>query len=162
MRMFENQNKYFALAFRVLMAWTFLYSASKQAFNPNFSIVGLVTHTKTFNGLFSIFNTPGVAPIISFLVAYGHLLIGISLLLGLLVRVSGVAGAVLMIIYWMAHMDFPYIDTPTDFLIDYHIVYAVLLVFLVVNRAGHVFGLDAMAEKNTWVTGRPWLRSLVA
>jgi thiosulfate dehydrogenase [quinone] large subunit len=44
-------------------------------------------------------------PITTFLVGYGHLLIGLSLIFGLMVRISASVGIMLM--YWMAHMDFP-------------------------------------------------------
>lgn len=76
------------LFFRLAMAWTFLYPAFHQVFDPKFSVAGFLKHgTKTFHGLFSIFATSTMAPITTFLVAYGHLLIGLSLLLGLMVRV---------------------------------------------------------------------------
>jgi thiosulfate dehydrogenase (quinone) large subunit len=45
------------------------------------------------------------AHLTTFLVEYGHLLIGLSLLTGLMVRVSATFGVMLMIIYWFAHMD---------------------------------------------------------
>src|SRR3974390_1356495 len=62
--------------FRLAMAWTFLYAASHQVFVPDFSVVAFLSHTKTFHGFFAIFTTPTMAPITTFLVEYGHLLIG--------------------------------------------------------------------------------------
>jgi thiosulfate dehydrogenase [quinone] large subunit len=56
------------------------------------------------------------------LVEYGHLLIGLSLLSGLMVRVSASFGVLLMIIYWLAHMDWPFIESTNNFIIDYHLV----------------------------------------
>jgi thiosulfate dehydrogenase [quinone] large subunit len=40
-------------------------------------------------------------------------------------------------------MDCPFIENRNNFIIDYHIVYATLYVYLIVKRAGHVWGLDA-------------------
>jgi thiosulfate dehydrogenase [quinone] large subunit len=140
------------------MAWTFLYAASHQVFDPSFTVVGFLSHTKTFHDFFAIFTTPTMAPMTTFLVEYGHLLIGLSLLVGLMVRVSAAFGVLLMLIYWMAHMDWPYIEDKTNFIVDYHLVYAGVLVYLIVNRAGHVFGLDAWAEKLSVVTEHPKLR----
>ena len=65
------------LYFRLVMAWTFLYAASHQVFVPGWTIVGFLNHTKTFHDLFAIFTTPTMAPITTFLVEYGHLLIGL-------------------------------------------------------------------------------------
>jgi thiosulfate dehydrogenase [quinone] large subunit len=59
-------------------------------------------------------------------------------------------------------MDFPYIDNPNSFLLDYHIVYAGVLVYLMVKRAGHVWGLDSVVERMVFVRERPALRALVA
>jgi len=107
-------------------------------------------------------STPTWAPLITFLVGYGHLLIGLSLLVGLMVRVSANFGILLLLLYWTAHMDFPFIENRNNFLVDYHIVYAGVLVQLILERAGHVWGLDAWAEKLPFFQQRPGLRKLVA
>ena len=133
--------------FRMLMAWTFLYAASHQVFVPGWSVAGFLSKTKTFHDVFAIFTTPSIAPVITFLVGYGHLLIGLSLLVGLMVRVSAIFGILLMLLYWMAHMDFPYIENANNFIVDYHIVYASVLGYLIYKRAGYVWGLDALASR---------------
>jgi len=150
------------LYFRFLMAWTFLYAASHQVFVPSFSVVGFLGHTKTFHDLFVVFTTPTMAPITTFLVEYGHLLIGLSLLFGFMVRVSAAFGVLLMGIYWMAHLDWPFVENTNNLIFDYHGVYAGVLVYLIVKRAGHVWGLDAWAENLQFVKGHPGLRPLVA
>ena len=150
----SSNERAFLIFFRLAMAWTFLYAASHQVF--------FLSHTKTFHGLFSIFITPTMAPITTFLVEWGHLLIGLSLLVGLMVRVSAAFGAALMIIYWMAHMDFPYITNHNNFLLDDHIVYAVILIFLIVKKAGHVWGLDTWATERLGGEGDSGLKKLFA
>ena len=147
---------------RMTMAWTFLYAASHQVFVPDFSVVGFLSHTKTFHGFFAVFTTPAMAPITTFMVEYGHLLIGLSLLTGLMVRVSASFGILLMILYWFAHMDWPFIENTNNFIVDYHLVYAGVLVYLIVRHAGHVFGLDAWAENLNFVKQHPGLKPLVA
>lgn len=158
----SSAEKGLILFFRLTMAWTFLYAASHQVFVPDWSVVGFLNHTKTFHGLFSLFTTPTMAPITTFMVEYGHLLIGLSLLTGLMVRVSASFGVFLMIIYWMAHMDWPFISNTNNLILDEHIVYAGILVFLVVKHAGHVWGLDAWVEKLKFVQDHPGLKPLVA
>jgi thiosulfate dehydrogenase [quinone] large subunit len=158
----SNTERGYVLIFRLLMAWTFLYAASHQVFVSGWSVAGFLRNTKTFHDVYAPFATPTWAPIISFLVEYGHLLIGLSLLVGLMVRVSASFGVLLMLLYWTAHMNFPYIENRNNFLIDYHIVYAVVLGFLIYKRAGHVWGLDAWAEKLEFFDQHPRLRALVA
>src|SRR4030088_2043024 len=87
------------LYLRVVMAWTFLYPGIRQVASPDFSVAGFLGHTKTFQDFFSMFAAPPAAHITSVLVAYGHLLIGLSLLVGLTVRLSAGFGALLMFFY---------------------------------------------------------------
>ena len=150
------------LYFRLAMAWTFLYAASHEVFDPSFSVVGFLSHTKTFHDAFAVFTTPHVAPVITFLVGYGHLLIGLSLAVGLMVRVSAAFGIMLMLMYWTAHMDFPYIENTNNFLMDYHLVYTGVLVYLIAKRAGHVWGLDGVVDQLPFVKEHRVLRPLVA
>jgi len=75
----------FVLLFRLLMAWTFLYAASHQGiFNPKFSAAEFLGGTKTFHDVYAVLATPAADPVLTFLVSYGHLLIGLSLLVGLM------------------------------------------------------------------------------
>jgi thiosulfate dehydrogenase [quinone] large subunit len=141
---------------RLAMAWVFLYAASHQIFG-GFSVTGFLGSTKTFHWLYAPMTAEPVASALSFLVAYGHLLIGLSLLTGLLTRVSAVAGIGLMVLYWMAHMDFPYISDHNNFLLDEHIVNALVLGLLIATHAGHIFGLDAWAARQEPMHRNRWL-----
>jgi thiosulfate dehydrogenase [quinone] large subunit len=59
-------------------------------------------------------------------------------------------------------MDFPYIDNVNNYLVDYHIVFAGVLVYLIVKRAGHVLGLDGLVSKLAAVQHSATLRWAVA
>ena len=155
-------DKSLTIFFRITMAWTFLYAASHQVFVPSFSVVGFLQHTKTWHEVFVVFTTPTMAPITTVLVEYGHLLIGLSLLTGLMVRVSASFGVLLMVVYWFAHMDWPFIENTNNFIVDYHVVYAGVLVYLVHKKAGHVFGLDGWVENMDFVELHPSLKPLFA
>jgi thiosulfate dehydrogenase [quinone] large subunit len=158
--MSETANKAFIVYFRLAMAWTFLYAASHQVFDPSWSVAGFLGKTKTFHDAFSVFAAPGVAPVTTFLVEWGHLLIGLSLLVGLMTRVSAFFGALLMIVYYFAHMDFPYIDDTTNFIMEFHLVYAGVLVWLMATKAGHVWGLDGWIERQRFFERHRVLRPL--
>ncbi|HVX79828.1 MAG: DoxX family membrane protein [Devosia sp.] len=132
---------------RLSMAWVFLYAASHQVF-ADWSVAGFLGSTKTFHSLFSPLTAPGIAAVLTVLVGYGHLAIGLSLLSGFLVRLSSIFGIALMLLYWMAHLDFPYVSNTTNLLLDEHIVYALILGLLIVQRAGHLYGLDGWVAKH--------------
>ena len=159
--MSASHHRSFLLVFRLLMAWTFIYAASHQVFDPKFSIVGFLNSTKTFHGFFHLFTDPAIAPTVGFLVAYGHLLIGLSLLTGLLVRVSSLCGSAILLMYWLAHMDWPYIENTNNFIVDYHIVYIAVLLYCAVFQAGHVFGLDGVAARLNFVSVHPSLKAII-
>jgi thiosulfate dehydrogenase [quinone] large subunit len=147
--------------FRVTIGWTFLWAAIHHFGDDKF-VMGFLSHTKTFHDLYAPLTNPAVAPVLTFLVEYGHLLIGLSLISGLLVRASAPFAIMMMLMYWTAHMDFPYIENPNSYLVDYHIVYAGVLVYLMVKRAGHVFGLDGVVEQLLGEPRNPVMRWLVA
>ena len=59
-------------------------------------------------------------------------------------------------------MDWPFIDNTNNFIVDYHLVYGGVLVYLIVKRAGHVFGLDGWVENFEFFKRHPGLKPLVA
>ena len=147
--------------FRLTIGWTFLW-AGIHHFGDDKFVAGFLSHTKTFHDVYAPLTNPAIAPTLTFLVEYGHLLIGLSLISGLLVRVSSPFAIMMLLMYWTAHMDFPYIENANNFLLDYHIVYAGVLVFLIGKHAGHVWGLDGWVEKLPLIARHPSLRPLVA
>ncbi len=145
---------------RILMGWTFLYAGVWQIWD-HFDTAGFLNHVVTFHAVFALFATPAILPFTDFMVKWGHLLIGLSLITGLGVRLSGPFGVLLMITYYFAHMKFPYIEEPVNFLVDYHLVYATVIVWLIAHRAGHVWGLDGLVEDLRLEQQYPALRPLV-
>src|SRR5262249_29579596 len=123
---------------------------------------GVLSRTKNFHYVYPVFATPAGDPVLTFLVSYGHLLIRLSLFVGVLVCVGAAFCGGLFLMFWTADMDWAVIEDPNTFIIDYHIVYAVVCVYLIAYRAGHVWGLDGWVEKLSFVERSPSLRFLVA
>ena len=126
---------------RISLGWVFLFAAIRQIPNQDWSAIGFLSGAKTFPGIFEFFASPAMLPIINVLVPWGHLLIGLSLVLGLFTRVGAVAGAFLMIMYYLPRLDFPMVGE-NNFIMEYHLVYAIVLVYLAAVHAGRVVGLD--------------------
>jgi len=137
------------------------YGREIHHFGDDKFVLGFLSHVKTFHDVYAPLTNSAIVPTLTFLVEYGHLLIGMSLISGLFVRVSSPFAIMLLLMYWTAHMDFPYIENVNNYLVDYHIVYAGVLVYLIVKRAGHVFGLDGVLEKLQLTEEYPVLRPLV-
>ena len=147
--------------FRIAMGWTFLYAGLSQVTDPHFTVAGFLAGTKTFHDQLAWFALPAIAPYTTFLVKWGHTLIGLSLISGCLVRLSSPFGVLLMAIYYCAHMDWPYVDSHVNFIMEYHLVYGAVLVYLMAKHAGHVWGLDGWLEKLPAIAQRPLLHAFV-
>jgi thiosulfate dehydrogenase [quinone] large subunit len=145
---------------RILVGWTFLYAGSWQILQ-HFDTAGFLNHVVTFHDFFAHFAAPTVLPYTDFLVKYGHLLIGLSLVSGLMVQISGPFGVLLMVTYYFAHMQWPFIEDHTNLFVDFHIVYAVVIIFLIAHKASHVWGLDGLVARMPSVSQNHFFKSLV-
>jgi thiosulfate dehydrogenase (quinone) large subunit len=154
-------SRFLIIYFRLAMGWTFLYAGVTQLAEPNFTAATFLAHTKTFHDFFAWFSSPALIPYTDFLVKWGHTLIGLSLVTGCLVRISAPFGVLLMLVYYLAHLDFPYVDSHVNFITEYHLVYAGVLVYLIAARAGHVWGLDGWTQRLPLITERQYLRPLI-
>lgn len=90
--------------------------------------------------------------------------IGIALLLGVGLRVTAAAGTIMMLLMWAA--EWP-LDRFTDAgeptmstnpVLDYHVVYALVLIALAVAAAGNTWGFGRKWAGFGIVKGNAWLR----
>lgn len=93
---------------------------------------------------------------IDYLNAYGLLLVGIALLLGIFLRWSCFWGIVLMVLYYFA--GYP---PKSAFIVDQHIIYSIALVLLAGVGAGRVWGLDKIIEETGFVKSNRWLLKIL-
>ncbi|MCH8049752.1 DoxX family protein [Patescibacteria group bacterium] len=75
---------------------------------------------------------------------WGLTFIGVALILGLLVRPASFFGAVLMILYYLAHFE----QNIESGFIEYHIIYALIFILFLAGGIGHVFGLDGIISRH--------------
>ena len=116
------------------------YAGITKIMNPNWSAAGYLKTAKTFPSFYAWLSGPNMLPIINFVNEWGLTLLGVSLILGIFIRLSSVLGALLMILYYLPALDFPYLDH--SFIVDDHIIYALVLILLATLRAGRTWGLD--------------------
>ncbi len=125
---------------RITTAWLLLYAGITKVLDPSWSAKGYLASAKTFPGIYGWFASPENIGWVNFLNEWGLTLIGISLILGLGVRISSVLGAVLMLAYYFPVLEFPKVEH--GFIVDDHIIYAAVLLFFAAVRAGRYYGLD--------------------
>jgi thiosulfate dehydrogenase (quinone) large subunit len=93
----------------------------------------------------------------------GLLGIGIALILGIGLRAAAVSGTVMMLLMWAA--EWPLAKTTsagepsmsTNPIVDYHVVYALVLVALALTYAGHTLGLGKLWAGLPFVQRHRWL-----
>lgn len=128
---------------RISMGWLFFYAGITKILDPNWSAAGYLKGAKTFTPFYNWISQPDIIPTINFLNEWGMTFLGLSLILGLFIRLSSLMGAVLMILYYFPGLEFPYVGAHS-FLVDEHIIYASALIFLAAVRADRVWGLDKL------------------
>lgn len=136
---------------RISLGWMFFYAGITKVLNPAWSAEGYLRSAKTFPAFYAWLASAPLLPVTNFINEWGLTLLGASLILGLFVRASSIAGALLMLLYYFPVLTFPTIKT-TAFIVDEHIVYALLLLFFAAMRPGRVWGLEQ------WCSGLPICR----
>ncbi len=126
---------------RIVMGWFYLYAGISHILDAKFSAAGYVSGAKSFVMLYQLFLNPQVLPVVDFMVKWGLTMLGVSLILGLFVRLSSYLGMLLMFLFYLPVLNFPMVGTHS-YLVDEHIIYMAGLLVLASFRAGHVWGLD--------------------
>lgn len=90
--------------------------------------------------------------------------VGIALLFGVGLRIAAVSGTLMMLLMWAAEWPldrFTDVGEPTmstNPILDYHIVYALVLIWLAIVAAGNIWGFGKVWANLGFVKKNPWLR----
>lgn len=117
------------------------YAGITKVLDPSWSAAGYLKGAKTFAGFYQWILQPNILPTINFINEWGLMLLGVSLILGIGVRLSSILGAILMLLYYFPVLQFPY-PNPHSYIVDDHIIYALVLLFFASLRAGRIWGLE--------------------
>lgn len=105
----EKYTKYFLTALRIVAGWHFLYEGISKLMTPGWTAkMYLMGSNWLFSDLFhTMAASPGMIKAVDFLNIWGLILIGLSLITGLLVRWSSAAGSLLLLFYFLAYPPLP-------------------------------------------------------
>lgn len=90
--------------------------------------------------------------------------IGTAITLGIGMRIAAISGTLLMLMMWAAEWplaratDTGQPTMSTNPILDYHILYALVLIWLAITAAGTTWGLGKAWNKLDLVQKNPWLR----
>ncbi len=145
---------------RIVMGWMYLYAGVTHALDSKFSAAGYIKGATSFVGLYQWLMSPQILPVVDFMVKWGLILLGASLLLGLFVRISSYLGMVLMFLFYLPILNFPMVGAHS-YLVDEHIIYMAGLLVLASFKAGHVWGLEKWCINLPICSRYPKLRALL-
>lgn len=145
------------LLLRLALGWIFLYAGLSKLLDPAWTSAGFLGNAKTFPALFDWFASAGNLPWVDFLNQWGPLLIGIGLIVGFLTRLASSFGILLMLLYLLPQLHFPFVGQ-NSLLVDQHVTFILVLVLLIVAGAGRFWGLDGVAARRHGEKG--WFRRM--
>ena len=161
---------------RVLMGFVFLWAFLDKTFGFGYATAsgkGWVdggSPTEGFLGhvavgpMESTFHAWAGAAWADWLFMLGLLGIGLALTAGVALRLAALAGTVMMALMWVAewppaqHLSDGSASMSTNPFVDYHLMYAVMLIALAAVSAGDAFGLGRLWARLPLVRDHGWLR----
>lgn len=152
--------KIYIFLLRISLGTLFFYAGVTKVINPNWSAAGYLKGAKTLPEFYNFLLQPNILPIVNFVNEWALTLLGISLLLGIFVRLSSKLGSLLMLLYYIPILKFPYAGT-NSFLVDQHIIYIFSLLLLGSAKAGRYLGLEKWCSALPICSKYPKLRELL-
>lgn len=145
---------YLLTGLRILVGWHFLYEGIAKLLNPGWTAkMYLMGSRWIFEGLFQkIVESPTLMDLVDFTNIWGLILIGFSLIIGLFVRWSSIAGASLLLFYFVAYPPIPGYTLGTvaegSYLwVNKTLLEAIVLVVFASLPVNYFFGLDRLIKR---------------
>ena len=155
---------YALVGLRIVMGWTPFQAGIVKLLDPEWTAAGFLEFAiPEGNPFINLWQGWAGNPTIDFLVQWGLTLTGLGIMLGVLVRWNAFWGAVIMFSFWAASLTGGLaqgLPLEHGWLVDDHIVYALLLFGLGAFGAGRILGIDSRLERSNFVKRYPWLRYL--
>lgn len=139
----ETRRKIIIFLLRVSMGWMMFYAGITKILDPAWTSKKYIISAKTFSVFYAQLTSANILPTVDFLNKWGLTLIGISLILGFLVKFSSLFGALLMALYYFPILDFPYVGPVNSYIVDQHVIFFLVFIFLFLFNAGRSFGFDS-------------------
>jgi thiosulfate dehydrogenase (quinone) large subunit len=162
--MVHKKEEYVWAFLRIGLGWIFLWAFVDKLFGLGFATAAdkswLLGNSPTAGFLqfatkgpfASLFQGLAGSAFVDWLFMLGLLLLGLSLILGIGVRAASYAGALLMLLMWLAAL--PPEHNPV---LDEHIIYAITLLGIGTVRAGRWMGLGNWWSKTKLVKKYHWM-----
>ena len=144
----SNQNKVTVVAtiLRVVIGWHFLYEGILKMYNPDWTSYGYLASAQgPLKPVFSALANEGIIDWVDTLNVAALIIVGITLLLGIVERLGIVIGIILLAMYYLSHPPFPGLTQlnveGNYWFVNKNLIELVALVLLYYIPTGQQFGL---------------------
>lgn len=156
-------------ALRLATGFIFLWAFLDKTFGLGFSTPSKLAWIHGGKPSQGFLNSPAVvgplkpffaaiaSPATDILFMAGMLAIGLAVMLGIGLRVSAVAGSVILLFMYLAEWSFGPNASSTNPVVDYHVVYAFSLIVVAVLSAGDTWGFGRAWKRLPIVRNHAWL-----
>ncbi len=143
---------------RLTLGWFMFFAGIEKVLNPDWTAQGFLSAAKTFPDFYAWLALPQNLLWVDPLNAWGITLIGLGLFFGLGIRLAGIGGALLMILYYFPYVAFP--TVPHGFIVEEHIIYAVAFLLIAFAPEARALSLQSCI-KDSWLEKAPWMTKLL-
>ncbi len=147
---------FFLLTLRIAIGWHLLYEGMIKVMNPSWTSKAYLMDSQGFlKGFFEwIAGNDSLLAIADIVNIWGLSLIGLLLILGLFSRISAIAGAILLLLYYLSHppiigVEYMFPSEGSYYIINKTLIEVLALLVLFVFPSGRNIGLDRL------VCGKP-------
>ncbi len=113
--------------------------------DPAWTSSGFLQNAESLKGIYAWFSSPENITWVDILNKWGQTLIGLGLITGTFTRLACYFGMLLMAIYYLPGLNFPYVKY--GFLVDEHVIYFLVFAVLASARIGEYYGMDKYLTK---------------
>jgi thiosulfate dehydrogenase [quinone] large subunit len=108
-------------------------------------------------GPFKPFFAAIASPTTDILFMIGMIAVGVAVILGIGLRISAVAGTIILLFMYLAEWTFGPNAASTNPVVDYHIIFALSLIVVAALSAGDAWGLGRTWKRLSVVQNHRWL-----
>ena len=156
---------YAVVGLRIVMGWTLFQAGIVKLLDPAWTAAGFLQFAvPEGNPFMGLWQSWAGNPTIDGLVQWGLTLTGLGLIIGAFTRWNAFWAAIMMIFFWAVSLTGGLdqgLPLEHGWLVDDHIVYAILLFGLGAFGAGRILGVDAIIEQTEFVKRHPRLLYLL-
>jgi thiosulfate dehydrogenase [quinone] large subunit len=151
---FTNLQLTALVVLRFFIGWHLLYEGISKFLSPNWSSIGFLKESQWIMSNIAswISGNSGVLILVDFLNTWGLIAIGAGLILGIFCRTAALAGAILLLLYYLTNppligLEYSVPTEGNNLIINKTLIEAVSLFVLALFPTSHIIGLDLLFSR---------------